>query len=61
MRANGTPRAATPNSRSAYLAPAFTWLLAAGAVAIERLLPGRRQFRGVVYALAIVNSAASAA
>jgi hypothetical protein len=53
--------AATATTRSAYLAPAFTWLLAAGAVAIERLLGGWRQALGVAYLLAIVNSAMSAA
>jgi hypothetical protein len=53
--------AATPTTRSAYLAPAYTWLLPAGAVAIERLLRGWRQVIGVAYAVLIVLGASSAA
>jgi hypothetical protein len=52
--------AATP-TRSAYLAPAYTWLLPAGAVAVERLLPGWRWVLGAAYAVLIAGAAAPAA
>jgi hypothetical protein len=53
--------AATSTTRSAYLAPAYTWLLPAGAVAIERSLRGWRQLLAVAYALVILLGGAVAA
>ena len=44
--------AATPSTRSAYLAPAFTWLLAAGAVAKAEVDHGEDEHAELVNALA---------
>ncbi len=50
---------ASGSSRSGYLGPAYTWLLAAGAVAWEGWLR-RRWLRGAAVGLVVVSGAASA-